>query len=343
LALGSVLLRGEPDYLILPYRLIACTLPVTLAIAALRGIVQGRQGYLYINAERISGTLIRLLALVALIACGVLTPVIAAWASLLSALVGSLILLPMFWRPNQVQPPHVPMTKSVLQFCGGAAFGTIGGYLVVALDQALMIPLGGSEQLGYYAVAAAIAELPIAAVGAVRDLVFTVSAERNDAKMAAGACRVTMLVLVPTCAIAALAVPYILPLLYGRAFVPAVRMTQLLLCGTVGSAVTALLGAGLMGAGYPRQRSVILLCGAIFTVALIFLLVPSYGGMGAAWATIVTYTALACATAIAYSRSTGVRLWDCLIPTRLEIIELTSRLRTLRGEKSSGSETVKYR
>jgi O-antigen/teichoic acid export membrane protein len=71
-----------------------------------------------------------------------------------------------------------------------------------------------------------------------------------------------------------------------------------------------------MSVGHPRVRSAILLGGAVLTVVLIVALVPRYGGEGAAVASLLTYTAIALASVVFFSRITGVPVRECLVLQR---------------------------
>lgn len=255
-----------------------------------------------------------------------LTPLLAVWVSVLSGAFGSVFLLPALRRNGRAKATSAD-TGTVARYAGSAALGTFGGLLVIRLDQVLMVSLTTHAQLAYYSVAASLAELPLVVVSAIRDVAFSVTAERDDPKIIARACRLTVLTIAILCLCSALATPVVLPVLFSKQFAPAVPMVELLLAGTLARAVTAVIGAGLMTIGKTWLRSAIQLGGAALTAILLFIMVPRWGGMGAAWVTAITYGALAFASMFVYGKATSLRFRECLIPTAIDVQDLSSAIK----------------
>jgi O-antigen/teichoic acid export membrane protein len=316
---GPMLLTADQAHFAWSLRLIAMTLPITLTLAAFRGVVVGRQHFMYANSERMSASLLRLAAIGIFFLTGMLNPVLAAWTTVLSGIAGSVVLL--FPLTKQLDLPAISLVggRSVACYAGSAALGTVGGFLMLRLDQIIMIPLTATEQLGFYAVAVSLAEVPAAFVNAIRDLIFALGAERNEPAVAAQSCRLALTVFIPICAAAACVTPVVIPILFGKSFMPAVPIAQILFLGTVASAVSSLLGAGLMSLGHAGVRSLVQIGGAGITVLLTIVLVPRYGGMGAALGATLTYIITGTCIAFAYIRYTGVPVADCFIPSRVEL------------------------
>jgi O-antigen/teichoic acid export membrane protein len=315
------LFRGQPRN-ILAFHLLLFSLPATLLFAAYRGIAQGRQLFRMINRERVFSALLRLALIGALVFYHALSPAAAVWVTILSGLMGSLFLIP------AVHDQSAAISRMDLaaftSYAGSAALANFGGLLVIRLDQVLMVSLTSRSELAFYAVAASLAELPLAVVSACRDLAFSVAAERDDPLVIARFCRLTLLVMIITCLAGGLATPFVLPPLFGKSFSPACGMAEILLLGTVARAVTAVIGAGLMTVGRTWIRSGIQIGGAGLTALLIFALVPRWGGMGAAITTALTYAALAAASLFVYARATGVTARQCLVPELADIRNLRS-------------------
>ena len=297
-------------------RLLALTLPITITFAVYRGAWQGRRRINRINGERALGVTARLFTLVLLVGLGKLTPTNAAWVTVLAGVVGSLVLLSGLRFPTPAPGTVDTTLRQVAVYAGAAALGTLGGFVIVRLDQTLLAPLAGARELGYYAVAASLAELPIAFVSGVQDTVATVAAGTGDALMAGNATRVTVALLLPFCGIGAVTAPWAIPLVFGRSFDSSVLMTQILLAGSVASGAAVVLGAGLMAAGRPILRSLSQGLGALVTVPLLLLLVPRLGGLGASLATTLTYILLAMTMCFLLSRQSGMHMRDCLLPRR---------------------------
>jgi O-antigen/teichoic acid export membrane protein len=307
------------------FKLLLITLPVTLAFSGIRGIASGHQLFGLINKEQIFAALLRLSLLLGFVLFHALTPLNAVWLSVISGALGSLFLLPVL-RSAGPSPANVQDTQTVARYAGSVALGTFGGLIVIRLDQVLMVSLTTNSQLAYYSVAASLAELPLVVVAAIRDLAFSLTAERNDPKIIARSCRLTVVAIGVMCLAAGLTTPFVVPLLFGTKFAPAAWMVEVLLLGTLGRAVTTVIGAGLMTTGRTFLRSAIQLGGAVITAVLLFALVPVWGGMGAAWVTTLTYTVLAFSSVLAYVQAAGLSVKQCVVPTASDIRDLKSAI-----------------
>jgi O-antigen/teichoic acid export membrane protein len=311
------LFQGQKQYLPI-FNSLLLTLPVTLTFSAVRGIAQGRQHFALINRERIGGALLRLFVLAGLAVMGVLNPISAVWISVVSVAMGSVFLLSDL-RIDETAPASNQPAGPVARYAGAVALGTFGGLIVIRLDQVLMVSLTTHAELAYYAVAASLAELPLTVVGASHDLAFSLAAEREDPQIVARYCRLTIIACGVMCLLSGLATPLMLPLLFGKSFTPAVLMVEILLAGTMGRAVTTVIGAGLMTTGKTLLRSSIQLGGAALTAVLLFVLVPHWGGIGAAWVTTLTFALLASASTLVYVRSAALSFRQCLVPTAADV------------------------
>jgi O-antigen/teichoic acid export membrane protein len=87
----------------------------------------------------------------------------------------------------------------------------------------------------------------------------------------------------------ALAAPFVIPLLYGPAFLPAVPAAQLLCVGLVGEGLGGVVTAFLYGTGRPGLNSMATAAGLATTVCLDLLLIPRHGLLGAAIASCAAY------------------------------------------------------
>jgi len=316
-AITPMLLRNYPDQQT-AFRFLSLTLPLSLTFAAGRGIVQGRRRFELVAYERFTGVVLRLALLVLLLLVGLLTPLSAAWVTVLSAIVGSLFLLRCFFgRSAPVEEPA--RYRTVSQFAATAAIATFGSVLVLRLDQTLMTPLTSPEQLGFYAVAVSLAELPFALALAARDVVTTVAADTHDPGYSAMVSRRALLIVVPLSLVGVALAPFAIPLLFGDPFRPAVPMTQILFVGTFASTISVILSGGLLSTGRPALPAIVMTAGAVLTVPALFLLVPRWGGVGAAVATTTTYVVVGVLTAVIFARVARLPLRQCWFPDRADV------------------------
>ena len=76
-------------------------------------------------------------------------------------MLATLLLLPMLWsgesRKADERETPAQLTRFVMRYGLATWVGTVGGVLVMRLDQVLLTPLAGPKELGYYAVAVSVA------------------------------------------------------------------------------------------------------------------------------------------------------------------------------------------
>ncbi len=316
------LFRAQPQS-IAPFRLLLFTLPLSLVFSAVRGVAQAQQRFNLVNIERVTGALLRLLAICLLVLIHALTPLSAVWVSVVAPILASLVLLAVLRSVESTQRTPVQLGP-FFHYAAAVATGTFGGLMIMRLDQVLMVSLTSPAELAYYSVAASLAELPLAAVAACRDLAFSLAAEQDNPHIIARFCRLTCLLVGIICLTGALVTPFALPLLFGRNYSPAIHMTQVLLLGTLGRAITTVIGAGLMTIRWNWFRSSIQMGGAALTAVLILALVPRWGGMAAAWVTTLTYAVLASVSLAVYVKASNLSLRQCLLPTRQDVETIKS-------------------
>ena len=326
--LAPLLLRNSPEHVPL-MRWMTVLVVISMAMAAVRAAAQGRRRFDLVNAERWLSVLTRLPLLVALALGGALTLDSAAWATYGTGVVSMMVLwLVLRERDDRPVAPQPRLGRQMLTFGTQAWVGTIASVLVLRLDQAILAPLVGAAQLGFYAVAVSLAEVPATLQLAMRDVMFATATDRRDPHLIARSNRVLIL-LSGGMAAAGLAVcPWVLPLLFGDAFVPATQMAQALLLACIPTGIAAIVGAGLLSVGRPRARSVAQLCGLAVNVGLLLALVGPLGAIGAAWAAVGASTFIALVSVAQFTRHTAVTVRECVVPGRGDvetIVQLAAR------------------
>lgn len=261
----------------------------TLIIAALRGLAAGAQAWRLIAAESISNALLRLVAVVALYATGALTTMTATIVVATTSFIGGVVYLPMLRGIHDMDSTATGDAESprLFRYAGQIWLGAVTGIMLSRLDQLLMTPLAGVEQLGYYAVAVSVSEVILVFNSAVRDVMFAVESRVPDPSRVARASRMsTLMTLAGAIAIAAIC-PWAIPFFFGSSFAAATPVTLLLLLGVAAGNPGSVAGAALSGRGRPGLRSLALVIAAAVNAIAIFLLVPPLGAIGAALATLI--------------------------------------------------------
>jgi O-antigen/teichoic acid export membrane protein len=103
--------------------------------------------------------------------------------------------------------------------------------------------------------------------------------------------RRSLLLLAPLAAALALAAPWLVPALFGSAFQPAVRVTQVLAGAALFLSLNAVLSDGFRGMSRPAVPALAEVASLGLAVALLWLLIPRYGIMGAAGASLAANAA----------------------------------------------------
>jgi O-antigen/teichoic acid export membrane protein len=164
------------------------------------------------------------------------------------------------------------------------------------LDTFILNALLGNRSVGIYSAAVNVAELSQHMTNAASVVLYPEIGQRSGRDRL----QVTLttiggslyVVLLMSLTLAA-GMPWILPALYGNAFVPGVLAGMWLLPGMIGMTLFRMLGAVAAAHGKPEYRTYASCVGLVFTVSLDFVLIPRYGLLGAAWASSIAYTACA--------------------------------------------------
>lgn len=292
-ALSDLLSGGDPVVGTL-IRISALAIGPTLIVTVLRGAAIGLHAWGLVAAERSIASLGRLVIIAVLAMTGQLTVLTAVYVNAWFILLGGLVYVALASRRARLrldpgfatEREHVS-AGSMLQYGMGVWFGSLAGVLLARVDQLLMVPLSGAYELGLYAVAVVVAEIPLLLNNTVREVMFASDAKGRDDGRLTYAARMSGLI----CLLVAVAIGatmwWWLPLLFGADFTPALTVTLILLVAVVVGPPGSVAGAGLAARGLPSLRSWSLLVALVVNVVLVLALVPVLGATGAAVATLI--------------------------------------------------------
>lgn len=221
----------------------------------------------------------------------------SAIASLVISLVVQFVAAALFTRPLLSPGPGLSPVRPLMSYGVRTAAAGVPWLVNARLDQVILSVLVTSAALGNYAIAVSITLLaaPVAtAFGAVALPRIAGTATGQEGRriqrlaivgsvLAAGA------VLAPM----AVAAPALLPWLFGDSFRAAVTPLRILAVGTVMYVVNYVMTDVLRGWGRPLQPALAQGVGAVVTVVLLAILVPTFGINGAAAASTAAYTVVA--------------------------------------------------
>jgi O-antigen/teichoic acid export membrane protein len=321
----------------LSWKLLAAALgaiPVLIVRAYLQALLQADYQFAVANASRLLSPLTGVAINGALGFAGALTvtSAVATWIGG-QALGVAVLVWVVVRRGSGFGRPDLALARRELGFGARSHPGRIMNLGNYRLDQWFVGTIAGARELGLYSVAVAWSEalffLPTALASVQRpDLV------RADRRAAARrASRVYRLGLVLTAPLAlglVAAAPWLCTTVFGREFQGAVGQLRVLSIGAFGIVAVKLLGDALIAQRRPLLSSVPVGFGLVFTVALDATLIPSYGGMGAAIASAVAYTAAGIAACATFATVLGAPKRD-LAPQLRDLAQLRLALRRTRA------------
>ena len=309
-----------------------CAIPVLILEANLSMLVRADYAFRVANIALIVVPLTIVCVNIAFALAGTLT-VGTAFTVWIAGQVLAVVLLGAYIqrRLSGFGRPDLPLGRGCLSFGLKAHAGRVmlvGNY---KLDQWIVGAIAGPRELGLYSIAVTWFEtlfyLPTALVAVQRpDLVRT--SPRGAAVRAALGFRAALLVTAGLGAIVFIAAPVLCVTFFGEEFRGSIDDLRMLVPGVLGILALKLLGNALIAQGKPLLETAAIGVAFVLTLVLDLLLVPPYGGLGAAIASTVGYTVGGAAMVILFVRAFGGRISE-LVPRGREIPWFWSKFRTL--------------
>jgi len=215
---------------------------------------------------------------------------------------------------------------------GLRALLTIGLTLLLLRADVYMIgPMLGLEAVGQISVAYTFAEYLWYIPSILASILFAAVAASRGPETVAKICRAsrtTVALLTPIGVGLAIVGSWVVPLIYGRAYVQAGTLFVLLLPGMLAVSLHLVIDSYFAGSGFPRI-SYLAAAGAVaLKVVLNLILVPRMSLAGAATATSVVYISLLLVKVIAFGRETHVSFASMCRPT---LTDVTNNLAVARS------------
>ena len=217
--------------------------------------------------------------------------------------------------------PDLRLAKRALRFGLQSHAGRVmllGNY---RLDQWLLGAMAGSRELGLYSVAVAWAEalwfLPTT-LSAVQRPDLVRAAKREAARLSTFIFRAAVVLTLVSAGAMLLLAPFFCVTIFGDEFRGSIIDLRVLVLGTLGVVALKLLGNALTAQRRPILASTAIGAGFAATIVLDVILIPPYGGLGAAVASTLAYTAGGLAIALIFSRALDSPVRD-LVPRRGEV------------------------
>lgn len=297
---------------------LAATIPLTVAVGALRGAASGLHRWDLVAAEKFLNGALRLGGMYGLAAFDRLTVVTAALATLLPPIAAAVAYLPLRRITKGGEASGTGLGE--MAGYGGMIWGgAVSGILLSRLDQALLAPFAGATQLGYYSVAVSVADIVILANSAMRDVTLASDAGQQDNARIFRTARVSLAIALLLAVLVLATIAWWFDALFGADFGAAIPMAFVLIAGAALATPGSVLGAGLSARGHPGLRSLSLAIACVVNILLLLLLAPSLGGVGAAWATLVGSLLASALNSRWFFRRFGGTWRDAYLPRREDV------------------------
>lgn len=294
---GLIVIFAQPlsagsHYLAWLMAIASAALVPALLTGALRGVAYGAHDWWLVMAERTLGAVLQLVAVGGLFVIGSLTTITAVLTIAATTFAGAVVYLvtPRWWaalRGSNTSPESSDSLPPVASYAWRVWVGSIAGIVLLRLDQVMMTPLAGVEELGIYVVAVNVSGVALLFNAAVSQVMFAVESGEPSATRVGRAARITTLVTALVGGVLAAASPWMVPILFGPEFSPAVPVLSVLVLTYALAIPGSVAGAALSARGRPGVRSLGMAISAAFYVVAMFVLVPTFGALGAALAMFV--------------------------------------------------------
>lgn len=229
--------------------------------------------------------------------------------------------------------PERSLAREMVAFGAKAHLGQamlLGNY---RLDQWILGAVAGARELGAYNVAVAWSEtlffLPTALSQVQRpDLVR--SGPDGARSEVSQIFRLTVVVSLPLIAGLIVLAPFLSVVLFGSGFADATPQLRILALAGPGIVALKLFGNVLTAQRFPMRETAAIAVSFGAIVALDIALIPALGGLGAALASTLAYSAGGVAAVVIFLRTLSGRSSD-LVPRRSDLVTLADQLRRARG------------
>ncbi|HEY0238237.1 MAG TPA: oligosaccharide flippase family protein [Friedmanniella sp.] len=296
-----------------------------LMVNLLRGAAVGLHAWNVVALERVVLAVARIFVFGGLYLSGHLTLLTAVVAAVGLPAAAGLVYLGVCVFRSEPAPPgedRVVRTGEFMRYGLRVWLGSIASILLARVDQLLMTPLSSAYDLGIYAVAVTVSELPMVASGAVQSALFGINSRDRDADKLALAGRLFFILASLGCIAVAVTLPLWIGNVFGNDYRAAVGPTILLLAGSLIVIPATSAGTALNAWGRPELRSIGLLITLAVNLVLLFVLVPRYGVYGACYASIVGSLVFAGLLLGFASRVTGLTVRAFVLPRAGDITTL---------------------
>jgi stage V sporulation protein B len=264
-------------------------------------------------------------------------------SGLIATAVGSLVMIGGSMIPIlRIGPPRIDLglMKRMFRYGFRAQVGSLLQLANGRLDVIILQFFRPLSEVGYYVVAQTVAELVVQLADAFQwSNMALVSKEEGDApgSSTTGVAIRHHALISGIAALGNIAFGTVVILFaYGSKFHSAVAPMIILLPGVWLLGIGFVVGGDLGGRGRPGLASALTAAAAVVTIVLDFALIPPFGVIGAAIASVCAYSTLGIGSLVALRRVSGIPVRELIVPTRADLAFYGGLLGRLRRSRRSG-------
>jgi O-antigen/teichoic acid export membrane protein len=316
-SIGAYYVFFEPEYTILLISLVVIIIPFRLGIIYIGGIFLGKDEIKEANRFEWAINLINLILAILLVWYldgGLLGAVISLTTA--NIIVGIWAIYRVYLKFD-IKIVYIPsIVKKLVKLGIMYAFTFFIIQLNYRVDILLLEKLSTIHEVGIYSLGVHIAEQLWQIPFAISIVLFSRTANIKDQSLMTNStislARLSFILVFILSIIAIFAAPYLVPLVFGKEFIASAEILRFILPGVIVLVIFRVISGQLAGMGKPYLAVYIFLPALIINIILNFLLIPEYGGKGAAWASNISYTAGTVGYWIIYSKVLNVRASEIL-------------------------------
>lgn len=217
--------------------------------------------------------------------------------------------------------------KSILKFGWLPMVSMLLVTLNYSVDIFFLEHIGTAEDLGYYSFAANIINYVWMLPDAFKEVLFSKSAKKLDRKNISISIQIS-LISIACCLVGFIAIgkPFI-SFLYGSEFLPSYNIVLILILGAFSMSFFKLLGIVLISQGKRTMHFTALAISVTINIIANILAIPRWGMYGAAWASVLSYTACAMILIPYFCKYFEFKLIDLFIPSKATLIQIKGLLK----------------
>lgn len=224
----------------------------------------------------------------------------------------------------------LPEIRESLRFGIKSQVQVLAGQIHERLDLFMIAYfLGDATEVAFYAIAVRVIDRLKLFPEAVGSSLFPTAAglaDREAARFTGLVSRHSVLWVVASAVALALAAPLVVPFLFGENYAASIPPLQILLVAMALLTVYNILSRYFVAIGRQKVNVVTQLLSIAVNIALNIYLIPRYGILGAAWASLVSYALEAFLITFVFVKESGVGLRDALVIRRQDLAEYRRRL-----------------